>query len=1267
MMKKINTFFVLMCLALSAVAANSGWSLYIWSDASSSGGDVGQFQTTGTDGVYLLSKYEIAEQGLKFCVHNSSWSSMYGWSTGSEGIVTSTGTAVQLGSTSGATGWLNLSDGTYNVTFNENDLTIQFDSYQEGTTTSKKVSILGDSYSTFEGYLTPSTNAYWYTEGTNAWHDTDVTSVEQTWWWQFINNNDGYVLEVNNSYSGSAMCNTGYDGMDESTSFISRMTNLGDPDIIFVFGGTNDNYTGCSMGSYIYSGWTDDDLKDFRPGVAYILNYLTTNHPDAEIYFILNDILEDDINNSVVTICDHYNVPVIAPTGIDKSDGHPSAAGMVTIADAVRSVVIDGATDEGDQWYITGAFNSWAYNYQFTQSSSDKNTFELDGFSVSEDNLDDYNGFIFNIVSADWASSYSYNSTIYALGSYALVSTSSDGAWSNAYCTALTAGVSYKLTWNKVTHRLTIAQSGGSGGSSDLVYLDGSTIRWNSDGSEVRLFGANYCLPSACDYRAAGYVGGDRKSMIEEDMDHFKRMNFDALRLAFYGDYENTSTTGALQDNDHLDLLCYLIKQATDRGIYMLLTPIVTYDSRWPENEYSSTIDSDGTGMARSYDKWQLMFASETPHTYACTYIKELLNYTNPYTGNQIKDEPNILFIEMINEPAYASDFLTYESSYTTTYQTAINSLVEAVRSTGCTKPTFMNVSQNMHVSSTVNGSDVDGGAYAWYPFGLNNRRTVEGNGLLWVDRLEKLMDKTTYPFSKARVVYEFDATDKCDGYTLPAMMREFRRAGVQFAAIYDYDMLRTAPYNNSNRTHYTNMVFTPGKAVSAMIAGEVMRQVDAGTTNSYYPANNTFGDFMLDCDNNLSILNDGTHYYYSNSTTVQPTNSATIEHITGCGSSPVVEYDGTGIYFLDKNDDGSWTLEVYPDITEVSDPFYGFGALTDITSPSVVHKSAYNTRTMAINLPSLSATFSIEPGKYTISGGTITASEELAAKDFYKSFESIAEPTVTPSSSTETNITLTRANADRWTRCYYSRTFHSPTSTLTIDWDNSTQRSYYNYTVTSLAASTDYTNYGYYPDATLSIYVGDRMPDNYTATTLTINAKYTTSQTSTVLFLVVDCDGNAWGKPITLTSAYKDITVDVNDLVPYKAAMLPQDWPGLNSYWYPQSEGNTAGSDEIDWSRIDHVQLSMRKDLYSTSSLSRERGFSLDYVKVDGAFNTVSRRGDVNGDGAIDVADVSCLINHILGKSVEQFIVANAYIDDNSTIDVADVSALINLILGKE
>ena len=89
----------------------------------------------------------------------------------------------------------------------------------------KAISILGDSYSTFEGYLQPDTNSIWYY--TLPRHKTDVVSVRQTWWHQLIREND-YRLCVNNSFSGATICNTGYrkaDYSDRSFLFlVQRMT-----------------------------------------------------------------------------------------------------------------------------------------------------------------------------------------------------------------------------------------------------------------------------------------------------------------------------------------------------------------------------------------------------------------------------------------------------------------------------------------------------------------------------------------------------------------------------------------------------------------------------------------------------------------------------------------------------------------------------------------------------------------------------------------------------------------------------------------------------------------------------------------------------------------------------------------------------------------------------------------------------------------------------------------------------------------------------------
>ena len=206
----------------------------------------------------------------------------------------------------------------------------------------KAVSILGDSYSTYEDFVTPATNELWY-YAKNSEQKTDVKDVRQTWWHQLIKEN-GWRLAVNNSYSGATISYTGYDGNDYSPrSFNTRMDNLGQPDIIFIFGATNDSWAGSPIGDFKYEGIKKADLYEFRPALAHMLRWMTDRYVNTEIYFILNTELKDEINTSVKTICEYYGVPVITLTEVDKISGHPSVKGMRQIADQVNSFLKSNA------------------------------------------------------------------------------------------------------------------------------------------------------------------------------------------------------------------------------------------------------------------------------------------------------------------------------------------------------------------------------------------------------------------------------------------------------------------------------------------------------------------------------------------------------------------------------------------------------------------------------------------------------------------------------------------------------------------------------------------------------------------------------------------------------------------------------------------------------------------------------------------------------------------------------------------------------------
>lgn len=201
----------------------------------------------------------------------------------------------------------------------------------------KRVSVLGDSYSTFTGYVTPAKNLCFYRPKSKF--PNDVHSVKETWWWKYIHSH-GYVLDTNNSYSGATICNTGYAKNDYSDrSFVARMDNIGTPDILFIFGGTNDCWAESPLGEFKYSGWTKADKYKFRPAFACMLAHLKEKHPKAVIVNVCNSDLTGEYVSSMITICEHYDVKNIVLKDIDKQYKHPSVKGMQQIVEQIEEVM----------------------------------------------------------------------------------------------------------------------------------------------------------------------------------------------------------------------------------------------------------------------------------------------------------------------------------------------------------------------------------------------------------------------------------------------------------------------------------------------------------------------------------------------------------------------------------------------------------------------------------------------------------------------------------------------------------------------------------------------------------------------------------------------------------------------------------------------------------------------------------------------------------------------------------------------------------------
>lgn len=200
------------------------------------------------------------------------------------------------------------------------------------------VSILGDSYSAYKGYIYPETNPYWYpTNDPNAQgygHGNNVTNLWQTWFWNVGIESEMHV-DVNASWSGSPVSYYGYgegSPADIAASFVTRCKDTKNSSLIIVFGGINDQWAGAEVGTPIYSGWTQQDLLKFAPAFAYVLDWLRYNRLGSDIVYVMNPLMNEDFRTVIRIICNHYQVPIIDMDGVAMTYNHPNEDGMRAIA-----------------------------------------------------------------------------------------------------------------------------------------------------------------------------------------------------------------------------------------------------------------------------------------------------------------------------------------------------------------------------------------------------------------------------------------------------------------------------------------------------------------------------------------------------------------------------------------------------------------------------------------------------------------------------------------------------------------------------------------------------------------------------------------------------------------------------------------------------------------------------------------------------------------------------------------------------------------------
>jgi hypothetical protein len=320
-------------------------------------------------------------------------------------------------------------------------------------------------------------------------------------------------------------------------------------------------------------------------------------------------------------------------------------------------------------------------------------------------------------------------------------------------------------------------------------------------------------------------------------------------------------------------------------------------------------------GFSQNYTKPELI-TNQKAREAQRKYLKQFIEHTNPYRKFSYKNDPSIIAIEIINEPHHPED-----TEAVTAY---INEMAGVLRDAGLTKPIFYNISENWsnEQANAVTRSNIQGVSFQWYPTSLGHNKTLGGNYLINVNKYAIPSDSVAGFSRKARMVYEFETADVGGSYMYPAIARSFREAGMQFATMFAYDPVQLAWSNTEYPTHFLNLLYGPSKALSLMIAAKAFHQLPRMKSYGNYPDNDQFSDFRVSYEENLSELNADSEFVYSNNTRSVPKNTYALKHVAGCGNSPIVQYDGTGAYFLDKLEDGVWRLEVYPDVLGIRDPF---------------------------------------------------------------------------------------------------------------------------------------------------------------------------------------------------------------------------------------------------------------------------------------------------------------------------------------------------------
>lgn len=142
-----------------------------------------------------------------------------------------------------------------------------------------KITVIGDSISTFQGYLSNSAYAVYYRSG-------GPITVWESWWMRLVSNLNAGLFS-NMSSSGSRVTTTLDTTSQPSGVTRSKIVKNSDgesPDIVIIYLGTNDWAANVAVGTYNGRGAVPTDGSTFREAYAMMLDNITSGSPKAKVF-----------------------------------------------------------------------------------------------------------------------------------------------------------------------------------------------------------------------------------------------------------------------------------------------------------------------------------------------------------------------------------------------------------------------------------------------------------------------------------------------------------------------------------------------------------------------------------------------------------------------------------------------------------------------------------------------------------------------------------------------------------------------------------------------------------------------------------------------------------------------------------------------------------------------------------------------------------------------------------------------------------------------